>query len=152
MAFGCPRPSATLVDMKTSALIRAFGLSRMALGLWLALAPRRPGELWFGEPDPEASGIALLRCVGGRDLGIGLGLAANATADSLWLKVGIVADAVDAAATLLASPRMPRKSALIGVIGGAAYAAIGILLLLTGRQQTWDRLSVAPAQPPIRPA
>ncbi|BBZ73896.1 hypothetical protein MPRS_49890 [Mycobacterium paraseoulense] len=113
----------------------------MALGLWLALAPRRPGELWFGEPNPEVAGTALLRCIGGRDLGIGLGLVANATPDSLWLKVGIVADAVDTAATLLASRHMTRRSALIGVGGGATYTLIGSLMLLRGRH----RARTAPA-------
>lgn len=74
-----------------------------------------------------------MRCIGGRDLGIGFGLAANATPDSLWLKVGVVADAVDTAATLVASRHMTRRSALIGVGGGATYTLIGSLMLLRGR-------------------
>ncbi|MGD1281509.1 hypothetical protein ACKUUI_05085 [Mycobacterium seoulense] len=129
--------------MTTSTLIRAFGLSRMALGLWLALAPQRPGELWFGEPDPPASGTALLRCVGGRDLGIGLGLTANATPDSLWLRVGILADVIDGVATLAASRQMPRAGALVGFLGATAYSVIGILMLRAGRDRTADRSGIA---------
>jgi hypothetical protein len=119
--------------MTISALVRMFGLSRSAFGLWLALAPRRPGRLWFGDHNPDAAITALLRSVGGRDTGIGLGLAANPTPDSLWLKVGIVADVVDAAAALLVSRRIPRKNALIGLGGAAAYAILGSMLMLSSR-------------------
>lgn len=97
------------------------------------LAPQRPGELWFGEPNPEASTTALLRSVGGRDVSIGLGLAADPTPDSLWLKAGILADVVDASAALLASRRIPRKNALIGFGGAAAYTIIGSLIVRNGR-------------------
>ncbi|BBY04673.1 hypothetical protein MSEO_51720 [Mycobacterium seoulense] len=114
----------------------------MALGLWLALAPQRPGELWFGEPDPPAAGTALLRCVGGRDLGIGLGLTANATPDSLWLRVGILADVIDGVATLAASRQMPRA--------GARRLRRGDRLLghrdsdaARGRDRTADRSGIA---------
>lgn len=119
--------------MTISALMRVFGLSRVAFGLWLVLAPQRPGELWFGETNSEASTTALLRSVGGRDVGIGLGVAANPTPSSLWLKAGIIADVVDAAAALLASRRIPRKNALIGFSGAAAYTVIGGLMVLNGR-------------------
>lgn len=122
----------------------------MALGLWLALAPQRPGQLWFGEPEPQASGIALLRWVGGRDLGIGLGVTATATPDSLWLRVGILADAIDGVATLLASRQMPRKSAFIGVGGAAAYSVIGTLLVRAGRGRAEAPRAEVPAAPVVR--
>lgn len=109
----------------------------MAFGLWLVLAPQRPGELWFGNPGPEASTTALLRSVGGRDVGIGLGLAANPNPDSLWLKAGIAADLVDAVAAVLASRRIPLKNVLIGVVGAAGYAAVGLMFL----NQRTDRSS-----------
>lgn len=115
--------------------MRVFGLSRAAFGLWLMLAPRRPGEMWYGDSNPAASTTALLRSVGGRDVGIGLGLASNPTPDSLWLKVGILADVVDAAAALLASRRVPRKNAGIGFGGAAAYAVIGGVVMLSGEKR-----------------
>lgn len=99
------------------------------------LAPRRPGELWYGDSNPAASTTALLRSVGGRDVSIGLGLASSPTPDSLWLKAGILADVVDATAALLASRHVPRKNALIGFGGALAYAVVGGVVALSGEKR-----------------
>ncbi len=119
--------------METSWLLRIFGLSRVVFGAWLALAPSKPGELWFGESRPGASTAALLRSVGGRDVGLGLGLAADPRPSSLWLRVGILADAVDAAAALLNRDRIPAKNFLTGFLGGLSYAVIGAAIAVRGR-------------------
>lgn len=105
----------------------------MVFGAWLALAPSKPGELWFGESRPGASTAALLRSVGGRDVGLGLGLAADPRPSSLWLRVGILADAVDAAAALLNRDRIPAKNFLTGFLGGLSYAVIGAAIAVRGR-------------------
>jgi hypothetical protein len=119
--------------METPWLLRIFGLSRVAFGAWLALAPSKPGELWFGDAHPGPSTAVLLRSVGGRDVGLGLGLASDPRPSSLWLRVGILADAVDAAAAVLNRDRIPPKNFLTGFLGGLSYAVIGAVIAIRGR-------------------
>jgi hypothetical protein len=91
--------------------------------------------------------LALLRSVGGRAVGIGLGLAANPTPDSLWLKAGIAADVVGRGRRSCRGRHIPRKNALIGFGGGIAYALLVCLIALQkprnvlGLDQT-DRVAV----------
>ena len=107
---------------------RWFGMSRAAFGLWLSLAPHKPAELWFGDGALPASTSALLRSVGARDIGLGLGLASNPPRDSMWLHAGIVADVGDAAAAVLARRRVPAKNFLTGFLGALVYAVVGVIL------------------------
>lgn len=117
-------------------MLRLFGLSRAAFGAWLALAPEKPGELWFGDSNPAASTTVLLRSVGARDVGLGLGLAAEPTPGSSWLGAGILADLADAAAALTVRDRVPLKNFLTGFLGGLSYAVIGAAIAIRGRYGT----------------
>lgn len=119
--------------MNSSTLLRWFGLSRVAFGLWLVLAPQKPGELWFGSAQRPASTSALLRSMGARDIGLGLGLAADPQPGSAWLRANILADVVDAAAAVAIRDRVPARNFLTGLIGAALYALIGVLLAVRGR-------------------
>lgn len=116
------------VFVKISTFLRLLGLSRLAFGLWLALAPQKPGELWFGGGAQSASTSALLRSVGARDVGLGLGLVADPRPGSSWLRAGILADVVDAAAAVLIRDRVPARNAMTGLIGAALYAVIGTIV------------------------
>ena len=94
-------------------------------GLWLAVAPQKPGELWFGSTQHPASTSALLRSVGARDIGLGLGLASDPKPTSAWLRAGVVADSGDVVAGLLIRDRVPAKNFLTGVLGALAYTVVG---------------------------
>lgn len=115
--------------VKDAILLRLFGLSRVAFGLWLVIAPQKPGELWFGSAEHPPSTSALLRSVGGRDVGLGLGLALSPQNGLLWLRAGILADIVDAVAGVLVRDRVPTKNVLTSFIGGLLYAVIGTVLV-----------------------
>ena len=56
-----------------------------------------------------ASNDVLIRSVGARDVGLGMGLAADPSPASMWLKAGILAAIVVAGAALLVRNRVPRK-------------------------------------------
>jgi hypothetical protein len=118
--------------VNSSTFLRWFGLSRVAFGLWLAVAPQKPGELWFGGAEHPASTSALLRSVGGRDIGLGLGLAADPHPASIWLRAGIIADVVDGLGATLIRGRVPTKNFLTGLIGAAIYAVIGGMIAVRG--------------------
>lgn len=107
----------------------------MAFGLWLALAPGKPGEMWFGDKQHPASTSALLRSVGARDISLGLGLAADPRPDSRWLTAGFVADVGDVVAAVLIRDRVPTKNFLTGLLGALAYTVIGGLVMAGGRNE-----------------
>lgn len=119
--------------MQLLTILRLFGLARLALGLWLATAPNKAGEIWFGSADQPASTIALMRGLGGRDVGLGLGLALNPQLAPSLLPIGIVADIVDAIAALLIHDRIPRKSFRAATTGAFVYAGVGTAIRLRAR-------------------
>jgi hypothetical protein len=119
--------------MTNSLIIRLFALSRVALGLWLTTAPGRPGTMWFGEARLPASTDALIRSVGARDIALGLGLAADPTPASLWLRAGILADAVDTVAAVIVRERIPRGNFFTGFVGALAYAVFGMAVAVAAR-------------------
>jgi hypothetical protein len=118
-----------LVVVKASTNVRIFGLSRVAVGLWLALAPSKAGEMWFGSASQADSTIPLLRSVGGRDVGLGLGLATDPRATSSLLPIGIVADAADAIAALLVRSRIPQKNFRAAFAAAVIYAGVGAAIM-----------------------
>lgn len=97
------------------------------------MAPQKPGELWFGSTDHPASTTALIRSVGARDLGLGLGLVADPRPDSAWLKAGIIADVGDVIASFLNRDRIPAKNFLTGFVGAGLYVLMGCAVALFGR-------------------
>lgn len=115
--------------VKLSTVLRIFGMSRVTVGLWLALAPKVAGEKWFGSANQPDSTTALLRSVGGRDVGLGLGLAIDPRATSSLLAIGVVSDVVDAIAAMLVHDRMPRKNLRAAVSIAAIYAGIGTAIM-----------------------
>jgi hypothetical protein len=91
--------------------------------------------MWFGSAQHPASTSALLRSVGARDVGLGLGLVADPRPGSAWLRAGIAADIGDAVAALLIRDRVPTKNFLTGLLGASLYTAIGALVAVGGRTQ-----------------
>lgn len=118
--------------VSSSTFLRWFGLSRVVFGLWLAVAPQKPGELWFGNVEHPASTSALLRSVGARDVGLGSGLAADPHPRSMWLRASILADVVDAVAAVLSRDRVPAKNFLTVLTGASLYAVVGAIVAIRG--------------------
>lgn len=124
-----------MTPVSTPTFIRIFAASRVALGAWLSAAPTRPSQMWFGTDELPPSNSVLIRSVGARDIGLGLGLAADPSPTSQWLKAGILADVVDATAALLVRERVPRRNFLTGFLGALVYALIGVAIAVGG--DTW---------------
>lgn len=121
--------------MNPTTAVRLIAYSRVALGVWLTCAPRTPARLWFGGDELPASTEVLIRSVGARDIGLGLGLATDPTPASPWLTAGILADAVDTGAALLVRGRVPRRNSLIGVLSAGAYTLVGAVLKARGNDR-----------------
>jgi hypothetical protein len=114
--------------VNTNTTIKLFGWSRAALGVWLALNPRLPATVWYSDRHLTPAVTALTRSVGIRDIGLGLGLAADPVPGSNWLKAGITVDIVDALAPVLIRRDIPKSNLITGVVGALAYAVLGFVL------------------------
>ncbi len=113
--------------MKPEDLARLAGTARMAVGAAFLLAPKRAGRAWVGRDASRASVATLGRGMGARELAVGLGtvLALQHQAPVRgWLEAGMLADAGDALATLLAFRQLPRTGRLL-VLGMAGASAVG---------------------------
>jgi len=100
---------------------------RALLGVKLVLAPRLITRVGLGRPSPVAT--AAVRMVGVRDIALGLGGVAGVregTQAPEWMGWGAVADGVDAIA-LLATPGLPKRARLVGVLAAGA-AIVGMKL------------------------
>ena len=109
--------------MRPSGLAIAFGVGRVLFGGAMLAVPGRVTRAWVGAEDAPA--VVLARCLGGRDIviGAGLALAAARGGDSrLWLAGGVLADTVDGIATLAAGDAIPRNGriATTALAGGSA--------------------------------
>jgi hypothetical protein len=85
--------------------------------------------MWFGSASQADSTIPLLRSVGGRDVGLGLGLAIDPKVTSALLPIGIVADVADAIAALLVRSRIPQKNFRAAFTAAVIYAGVGAAIM-----------------------
>lgn len=114
------------MDARTIARITAAG--RIGIGIALFAAPATSGRLWFSR-DLGTAGQTALRGLGARDVAIGVGslLALDDDGDaSGWIDAGIVADAADTAAILLAAKDLDRKPVVGTVVVAAGAALLGL--------------------------
>jgi hypothetical protein len=111
------------------ALAQARG--RMLVGAAFVLAPGLAGRLWIGGDASRRSVKVLARAFGVRDLALGLGVAIALDRGAPvrgWIEGGVLSDAVDVAATLLAADSIP-PDLRRGVLAlGAGSALLGAAL------------------------
>ncbi len=108
-------------------LARILNGGRVVIGAASIVAPGFVGQRWFADEATGKGAYVATRAFGARDLALGLGtigaLDAGEAADR-WLRMGVVSDAVDAVATVLACRHIGWKRALpvLLVASGAALA------------------------------
>src|SRR3954466_1655105 len=79
--------------MRPSSLAIAFGVGRVLFGGAMLAVPGQITRVWVGAE--AAPAVILARCLGGRDIAIGAGLALAAGRGGdprLWLAGGVLAD------------------------------------------------------------
>jgi peptide-methionine (R)-S-oxide reductase len=105
--------------MRPASLAIAFGAGRVLFGVAMLAVPGQITRAWVGVDGAPAAVLA--RCLGGRDIVIGAGLAVAAAHDrdpTAWLLGGVLADTIDGIATVTAGSDVPRN----GRIGTSALA------------------------------
>lgn len=110
----------TLAAMRT-----AFGVTHM-------IAPARSGGSWLGHHTVASPRIQLLlRMFGAREVALGAGVLLALRHDAPvrgWLEGGVVCDATDALAALIAFRHLPLATRLIVPASAATAAYVGIRL------------------------
>jgi hypothetical protein len=106
-------------------IARFIALSRIAIGATLMLVPGFAGDRWIGPTAKDPAAKVMVRGLGIRDAALGAGAyqaLSSGRAVRPWLQAGMVSDAVDALAGILAFRSIGAKRALpaIAIAGGAA--------------------------------
>lgn len=113
-------------------LVKVYALGRLAFGAAALAAPVTSGRLLAGEGGATPDAAAFLRGMGGREIGIGLGLLKalrDGSPVAPWLVAGVLADAGDATGIVGSWSGMAPEKRVPGLTmaGGAALAGIVLL-------------------------
>jgi hypothetical protein len=115
-------------------IARNLALGRVLLGAVMVLLPRFFGRRWVGAAADSAGTRVVIRGFGARDIALGM-----ATLDALdedrpvnqLIQLGVLCDAVDAGAVLVAGRGVPLTKRLFTLVVAGAATAIGIRLAST---------------------
>jgi hypothetical protein len=110
--------------------------ARIAVGAAFVLLPGLAGRMWIGSPASWRPVKVLARAFGARDLAIGLGIVIaldRGTPVRGWIEAGMLSDAIDTCASVLAGNSIPAAIRWPAIAVGAGSTAIGAQLA-----QEWD--------------
>ena len=121
--------------MSAHATLKMIAVGRVGLGLVALVLPEIPARPWVGPSDAASTGGRLLaRALGARDLALGIGalgamrsMSGNATEGGIaWARMGVLADALDAAVTVGAFGLLPRRGRwqVLAAAGGSAVTGV----------------------------
>jgi len=118
--------------VKTAKNLTFYAVGRLAFGVAALGAPALVGRAFAGAGGAEPDAQAFLRGVGGREIGLALGLLAALRADGPvrpWLIAGVLADSSDLAGIAGTWQHLPPAKRWLGVGTAGAAAAMGAALL-----------------------
>lgn len=107
---------------------RIIAAGRVLIGSALLVAPQKAAKGWLGDTADDPATQAAVRAIGARDVALGLGVflaIRRGKSPRGWVEAGIVADATDAIATLIAWEHLPKmgRLATVAMAGGAAVTS-----------------------------
>jgi hypothetical protein len=117
------------MDARERALLHARG--RIAVGAAFVLLPGLAGRMWISGDAARRPVKVLARAFGARDLAIGLGVVIaldRGTPVRGWIEAGVLSDAIDTCASLLAGSSIPPAIRWPCIALGAGSAAAGAAL------------------------
>ncbi len=119
-------------------LLTTYALGRLAFGGMVLVAPGAGGRLLAGDGGATPDAQAFLRGMGGRELGLALGLLraiGDAGAVRRWLLAGVLADAGDLAGLTGSWRELTPGKREPGAVFAAVATAAGLALLVTERNR-----------------
>jgi hypothetical protein len=117
--------------MEPRDLALAHARGRMLVGAAFVLAPGLAGRLWIGRDAAQRSVKVLARAFGARDLALGLGVVIALDRGAPvrgWIEAGVLSDALDVSASLLAGDSIPANVRRGALALGAGSALLGAAL------------------------
>ncbi len=123
-------------------LAQFVALGRVAIGVTALCAPTIMTRPWIGDAAEGADARLLARTMGGRDLALGLGTLRALGVDDAearpWVALAGMADAVDAAVTVAALRRLPRRTrwTILAATAGAAVVSFRVAVALDAPPDT----------------
>lgn len=111
-----------------------YAIGRIIFGVTALAAPAPAGRTVAGPGGTAPDAQAFLRGMGGREIGLGLGLLAMIRAGGPvrpWLIAGVLADSSDIAGIAGAWRHTPPARRWLGLATAGATAAVGATLLAT---------------------
>jgi hypothetical protein len=115
-------------------LVSVYAVGRVAFGAVALIAPATTGRMLAGEGGAAPDAQAFLRGMGGREIGIGLGLLneiRRGGSPRPWLTAGVLSDSGDITGITGAWQHMAPTKRWPGVTMAGAAAALGLRLLAT---------------------
>jgi hypothetical protein len=109
-----------------------YAVGRMAFGVAALVAPAQIGRALAGAGGAEPDAQAFLRGIGGREIGLALGLFATLRADGPvrpWLIAGVLADSADIAGIAGTWRHLSPAKRRLGLATAGSAAAVGAALL-----------------------
>jgi hypothetical protein len=113
-------------------LVTTYAVGRLAFGAAALLDPATTGRMLAGDGGATPDAQAFLRGMGGREIGIGLGLLReirNGGSVRSWLIAGVLSDSGDITGITRAWHEMAPGKRSAGLAMAAAAAALGLGLL-----------------------
>lgn len=116
--------------MDARQLARILNGGRIVVGATAVIAPGFLGRRWFADESTPPGASVAIRAFGGRDLALGLGTVQALDAGepaARWLQMGVVSDAIDAVATVVALRHIGARRAipvLLTAVGAAAAGSV----------------------------
>src|SRR5688572_7393124 len=117
------------MEARDAALLHAYG--RIAVGAAFVLSPGLAGRMWIAADAARRPVKVLARAFGARDLALGLGVVIALDRGAPvrgWIEAGVLSDAIDTCASLLAGNSIPPAIRWPCVALGAGSAAAGAAL------------------------
>jgi hypothetical protein len=111
-----------------------YAAGRLLFGVAALVAPGTAGRILAGDGGAAPDAQAFLRGMGGREIGLGLGLLAMVRADGPikpWLIAALLADSSDIAGIAGAWRHLAPSKRLLGLGTAGGAAAIGATVLAT---------------------
>lgn len=114
--------------------LAVYATGRVLFGLAALISPGTTGRILAGEGGAAPDARAFLRGMGGREIGLGLGLLAMIRTDGPvqpWLVTALLADTSDVTGIVGAWPHMARSKRLLGLGTAGGATLIDAVLLAT---------------------
>jgi hypothetical protein len=111
-----------------------YAIGRILFGVAALFEPRAVGQVLAGDGGAAPDAQAFLRGMGGREIGLGIGLLATRRANrpvEPWLVAALLADGSDIAGIAGAWRHMTPSKRLLGLLTAGGAAAVGAVVFAT---------------------